>query len=314
MKRIFILITGMLLLGAIGWAEESIMIDFGQLIPDSDEYPGQHEQTIIDFSDVPIAQLPEEDREQMRTSLAIENWEVLLASSSRRMDNLSNSYVRMAEVREDARQFAGEAAMGVRVRFPESAYNSWALVRPPFEIPGFDPERRFDGFGVVRNTGLIRQIRVNVYGLNFPHRLSILLMDENNRVQEIMLGDLEFDGWNTLVWDNPNYIEDVRNRELRVMPRYPQSQPLQKFDGFRIYRDKEAIGGDFVTYVKDVTLVYDLAELDEERDIDHEELWGILSERERQRRQAELSRLGRIQSLRFIEERRMDDRLNGPLD
>ncbi len=314
MKRIFILITGMLLLGAIGWAEESVMIDFGQLIPDSDEYPGQHEQTIIDFSDVPIAQLPEEDREQMRTSLAIENWEVLLASSSRRMDNLSNSYVRMAGVREDARQFAGEAAMGVRVRFPESAYNSWALVRPPFEIPGFDPERRFDGYGVIRNTGSIRQIRVNVYGLNFPHRLSILLMDENNRVQEIMLGDLEFDGWNTLVWDNPNYIEDVRNRELRVMPRYPASEPLQKFDGFRIYRDKEAIGGDFVTYVKDVTLVYDLAELDEERDIDHEELWGILSERERQRRQAELSRLGRIQSLRFIEERRMDDTLNGPLD
>ncbi len=36
MKRIFILITGMLLLGAIGWAEESVMIDFGQLIPDSD--------------------------------------------------------------------------------------------------------------------------------------------------------------------------------------------------------------------------------------------------------------------------------------
>jgi len=314
MKRIFILITGMLLLGAIGWAEESVMIDFGQLIPDSDEYPGQHEQTIIDFSDVPIAQLPEEDREQMRTSLAIENWEVLLASSSRRMDNISNSYIRMAEVREGATQFAGEAAMGVRIRFPESAYNSWALIRPPFEIPGFDPERRFDGYGVVRNTGPIRQIRVNVYGLNFPHRLSILIMDDQNRVQEIMLGDLEFDGWNTLVWDNPNYIEDVRNRELRVMPRYPHTQPLQKLDGFRIYRDKEAVGGDFVTYVKDVTLVHDLAELDEERDIDHEELWGILSDREEQRRQAELSRLGRIQSLRFLEERRMDDTLNGPLD
>lgn len=204
--------------------------------------------------------------------------------------------------------------MGVRVRFPESAFHSWALVRPPFEIPGFDPERRFDGYGVVRNVGSIRQIRVNVYGLNYPHRMSILLMDEHNRVQEIMLGDLEFDGWNTLVWDNPNYIEDVRDREIRVMPRYPQSEPLRKLDGIRVYRDKEAIGGDFVTYLKDVTLVYDLAILDDERDIEHEEIWGILSEREQHRRQAELARLGRIQSLRFLEERRMDDTLNGPLD
>lgn len=312
MKRIFILITGMLLLSAVAWTEESVLIDFGQLIPDSDEFPGQHEQTIIDYSDVPIASLAEEDRQQMRTSLAIENWEVVLNSSSRTVNNRTNSKVRLAQVSENANQFAGEAAMGVRIRFPESRFNSNALIRPPFDIPAYDPERAFDGFGVVRNISAIRQVRVNVYGLNFPHRMSLLLVDENNNRQEIMLGDLEFDGWNTLVWDNPNYIEDVRDREVSVMPRYPLSDPIRKIEGLRVYRDKEAVGGDFVTYLKDVTIVHDLAQIDEEEDIDHEDVWGILSEREAQRRQSELSRLGRVQSLRFLEQRLMDDTLNGP--
>lgn len=312
MKRIFILITGMLLLGAVAWAEESVMIDFGQLIPDSDQFPGQHEQTIIDYSDVPIASLPEEDRDQMRTSLAIENWEVVLASSSATVGNRTSSFVRMAEISENSPEFPGEVAMGVRVRFPESRYNSWAIVQPPFEIPGYDPDRAFDGYGVVRNVGAIREIRANVYGMNFPHRLSIVLMDENNQRQEIMLGHLEFDGWHTLVWENPNYIEDVRDRELTVMPRYPQSDPLQKLDGMRVFRDQGDIGGDFVTYFKDVTIVYDLAMLEDEPDIEHEQIWGILEEREQRRRQNELQRLGRQQTLRYLEQQLMDDTTNGP--
>lgn len=307
MKRIFILITGMLLLGAVAWAEESVMIDFGQLVPDSDEFPGQHEQTIIDYSDVPIASLPEEDREQMRTSLAIENWEVELASSSATVGNRTSSFVRMAEVSENSDRFAGEAAMGVRVRFPESRYNSWALVQPPFEIPAYDADRSFDGFGVVRNVGAIRQVRASVYGMNFPHRLSIILMDESNQRQEIMLGHLEFAGWHELVWENPNYVEDVRDREVSVMPRYPQSDPIQKLDGMRVFRDQDHIGGDFVTYFKDVTIVYDQAMLEDEPDIEHEEIWGILEEREQRRRQNELQRLGREQTLRYLEDQLMDD-------
>ncbi|MFP4644229.1 MAG: flagellar filament outer layer protein FlaA [Spirochaetales bacterium] len=312
MKRIFILITGMLLLGAVAWGEETTMIDFGQLVPDSDDFPGEHEQTLVDYSDVPIPGLSEEDQEELRTSLAIENWQVRLNSSANSVANRTSSFVQLAEVNDDAERFAGEAVLGARVRFPESAYNAYATIRPPFEIPGFDEERRFDGYGVVRNIGAIRQIRVNMYGLNFPHRLSIMLVDENNNRQEIMLGNLEFDGWNTLVWDNPNYVEDVRDRELEVMPRYPFSEPIQKLDGLRVYRDSEQVGGDFVTYVKDVNIVYDLAQPDSEPDISHEEVWGILEERERQRRQTELSRVGRVQALRALEEELMDEELNGP--
>ncbi len=312
MKRIFILLVGaMFLFGGIAWAEESVLIDFSLLIADSEEFPGENEQTLLDLRHVPIAALPEEEREDMRSSLAIENWEVRLASSSRTVNTMQHSFTREAVVREEAERFAGEPVMGVRVRFPEGRFNSWALIQPPFEIPSFDEEDRFgDGYGVVRNVGTIRQIRANVFGLNYPHRISAIVMDQDRNVKEVMLGHLEYDGWDTIGWNNPNYVEDVRNRELEVMPLYPRTAPMRKVVGFRIYRDGDDPGGDFVTYLKDLTLVYDLAQPDIEPDIDHEEIWGILDARESERRRREMSRMGRTQALRMLEERLMDTTLD----
>jgi hypothetical protein len=193
------------------------------------------------------------------------------------------------------------------------------LIRPPFEIQGYANPTTFtgdevvedasapagskfeNGFGVVKNVGVIKQIGVNVYGLNFPHSISIILKDENNDEHEYVMGYLDFDGWRTIIWDNPNYIDDVRDRELRMYPIYPRLAPMRKLVGFRIYRDGSHEGGDFVTYVKDVTIVYDEARLQLEADINHDALWNILGEREEDRRRAELERLGNEQILRFIE-------------
>ncbi len=40
-------------------------------------------------------------------------------------------------------------------------------------------------------------------------------------------------------------------------------------------------------------------------DLNHEEVWGILAQREEERRNAELSRLGNLQVLRYLEEQKM---------
>jgi hypothetical protein len=137
--------------------------------------------------------------------------------------------------------------------------------------------------------------------------MSIILMDENNEEHEIFMGYLRFDGWRTLEWRNPNYIQEVRNRELRAFPLYPNLTPMRKLIGIRIYRDASMQGGNFVTYLKDISLTYDRAVLQLERDINDEAVWGILQERERSRREAELQNLGSIQVLRYLEERKMHD-------
>ena len=117
---------------------------------------------------------------------------------------------------------------------------------------------------------------------------------------------LQFDGWRTLTWNNPNYITDVRNRELRKFPLYPKGMPYLKLVGIILYRDAAQEGGDFVTYFKDITITYDKAIIATQRDINDEAIWGILQQRNEARRLAELRRLGNIQVLRFLEKQKMD--------
>ncbi|MFP4113653.1 MAG: flagellar filament outer layer protein FlaA [Spirochaetota bacterium] len=327
MKRIFILLViAMVAVGA--FAAESTLIDFTLLTADTtvgegDAAQQEHERTLVDFAEVAGASFTEEERDLMKSSLFIENWEVDLNSSAESALTQANSQVRLATVREDAEPFGGDPVLGARVSFPTEPWNAWAVIQPPFEIQGYadrtelnadgevvevqgddvgEGDKFEDGYGVIKNVGVLKQVGLNVYGLNFPHSISVILQDENNEQHEIFMGYLQFDGWRQLIWDNPNYITDVRDRELQTYPLYPNLQPMMKLVGFRVYRDGSNVGGDFITYIRDVTLVYDEARLELQEAIPHDDLWGILDQREQERRQAELRRLGNQQVLRFIEQ------------
>jgi hypothetical protein len=115
------------------------------------------------------------------------------------------------------------------------------------------------------------------------------------------MGYLQFDGWGELIWNNPQYIQEVRNRDIRLYPLYPTSTPFIKFGGFLIQRDAAKDGGDFVTYFKDVKVIYDLAVLDTERDIEDEAIWNIIFDRETARKVWEMEQFGHNQVLRYLE-------------
>jgi hypothetical protein len=289
-------------------AEESVLIDFASLTADTET--GENEATMVDFSDKAGTSFSEEEKERMKTSLAIDNWDVKLSSSSRTVANQRYSLTREAPVKDTARRYAGETIMGIRVHFPLESYNSYAVVKPPFEIPAYyTPEEpdKFNSYGVLKNVGVIKSISMNVLGKNYPHRIGLILKDQNNMEQTIILNNLEFDGWKTLTWNNPNYIEEVRNREIVKFPLYPKTAPNFKLIGILVFRDAMHEGGDFVTYVKDISMVYDLAVLSLESDVNDEEIWGILEQREESRRTAEFERLGNIQVLRYLEAQKMHE-------
>jgi hypothetical protein len=323
MKRIFILLV-IALVAASAFAAENTLIDFTLLtadvtVGDGDSARPENDRTLVDFAEVAGASFTDEERNLMKSSLFIENWEVDLNSSAQTAYTQANSVVRLATVRDEADQFGGDPVLGARVSFPTEPWNSYAVIRPPFEIQAYANPTELqgnevveiqdarqgskfeEGYGVLKNVGVLKQVGINVYGLNFPHSLTIILQDENNEQHEIFMGYLEFDGWRQLIWDNPNYVTDVRDRELRTYPLYPNLQPMMKLVGFRVYRDGATVGGDFITYIRDVTLIYDEARLQLQEAIDHDSLWQILDQREDDRRRAELRRLGNLQVLRFIE-------------
>lgn len=350
MRRPFILIAValMVLCAAVAFADEAVLIDFSLLGTDIIKDPAdgttltQNRATMMDFSTVAGASYTEEQKKQMAVSLAIANWDVVLASSSRTNENQTLSYTREAKVDSGAKQYAGSTVLGVRVHFPLEPFNSWARIVPPFDVPAFEPKAtidddgkitpvtgaqggdpinasfsRFEGkydattrittaLGVVKNVGVIKAISVSVRGLNFPHGLSIILKDNDGNERIMFMGYLNFDGWRDLRWDNPQYITDVRNRELRIYPLYPKSTPFVKFGGFLVTRDAASAGGDFITYVKDVKILYDKAVLEPIRDIDDEGLWGIVGQREEDRKRLESLRFGAAQVMRYIERQKQE--------
>jgi hypothetical protein len=320
MKRMLILLAIVLFSVGTLFAEEAILIDFGKLaadiMPNAESKNTQNRATVMDYGNVAGASFTTDQKSVMKTSLAITNWEVALASSARFVENISRSYT------QEAPSGMFGTVMGLRIHFPLEPFNSWATVKPPFEIPAFEPQAavddngtigdpdsngitgpsRFeDGFGIVKNVGTIKSFNVHVYGLNFPHELFMMYVDNKGFTKEVSMGYLNKDGWMDLRWDNPAYIQEVRNRELRLYPLYPTSAPFIKFAGFRVARDAAREGGDFITYFKEVRVIYDKAVMDVDRDIDDEALWHIIYDRETDRKKWEMQRFGQNQVLRYLE-------------
>lgn len=326
MKRFFILITMVLFfIGSMSFADESILIDFSLLAAD---YPGDNPEenvrTMIDYSDNAGTSFADDEKAMMVTSLALANWEVVLASSSRRLRNMADSFTKEVTTEATAKQYPNEKILGVRVNFPDGAFNSHATIIPPFEIPAYmqkttlgadgilvvdetdrNGDKFIDGYGVVKNVGILESVSLNMYGSNFPQGIEIILKDQNNEEKAISLQSMEFDGWKTLTWKNPNYVYEVRNREVNKNPLYPSATPMVKLVGIRIAKDASQAGGDIISYFKNIIITFDKAVLEVERDIDEEAVWGILQAREERKRAAEFERLGQDQVLRYIEQKKM---------
>lgn len=162
-----------------------------------------------------------------------------------------------------------------------------------------------DGHGVIKNTGVIKAIAVNTYGMNFPHGLYVLLRNQYGEVKRYFMGYLLFDGWREMVWTNPAYVTLVKAREVRLYPAYPTALPHIAFAGFLITRDATHDGGEFVGYIKDVKVIYDKAVLNTVRDFADEDIWGIQTDREMKKKKIEVEKFGHIQVLRFLEQEKM---------
>ncbi len=331
MKRTLVLtVAAMILASTFATAKESMLIDFTLLdadtVADENGNPTQNSRTVMDYSVAAGATFTSDQKTLMKTSLALPEWEVALNSSAKNPTAVALSKVVAAPVKESADvPFAGKNVMGVRVLFPTWANNANAKIVPAFDIPAYEPladadengERQEqtdeqkgkylfdDGYGVVRNVGTIKSIAVTTMGMNYPHALYVHLKDNDGVDRRYLMGDLYFDGWKTLIWNNPDYISEVRTREIRVYPIYPRGIPFVKFAGFEIARDAAHIGDNFIGYFKDVKVIYDQAVLTSDRDIDDEDLWGIITKKERDRQNGEMARFGNKQVNRFIEREKM---------
>jgi len=345
MKKTLVLSAALMtLVGLSSFAEERTLIDFTTLKADIAVYPqdydgekkeNQNKRTVMNYARAAGATFTKEQKDLMKSSLAIPEWEVVLNSSARTTSSIANSTVKAAPVSANSKQpFAGAEVMGVRVVFPTGAYNANAKIVPPFSIPAYEPYSQADengertegtseggpkwlfeaddpsdkaspAYGLVKNVGTLKKVAVTTMGMQFPHALYVLLSDNDNVTRRYFMGYLGFDGWKTLEWSNPEYITEVRAREIRVYPIYPRGEPFVKFEGFQICRDAAHVGDDYIGYFKDVKIIFDKANLESERDIADEDVWGIIGRKESARQAFEMTRFGNKQVDRFQEKMKM---------
>ncbi len=328
-KYLFFLAVLLLVAGNFAFGEKATIIDFAALEPDivagEDGNPTVHSRTAMDFSEISATKFDDDQKALMRASLALPDWEVVLNSSAQTTTNMKHSVVKAAP--NVSGPYQGLNVMGVRVLFPTAPVNANARIEPAFEIPAFEPMADIDengqvvvgteqagnfrfrkladdahGYGVLGNVGTLKSISLTTLGNNYPHAVYVLLSDNDGVERRYYMGTLNFDGWKNLIWNNPDYVSDIRDREIRVYPVYPRGLPFVKFEGLLVTRDGSHAGGDFIGYFKQVDIIYDRAVAVTERDILDEDLWGIITEQEDRRQALELSRFGTLQVTRFIEE------------
>lgn len=309
MKKIILLILGLSYMGGTIFAQDNDstpQTPSENQINEDQEYREGYAKTLIDFSklgpkyDKPTEidyssylssfTLKPEEIEQLKMSYALNSWKVRPRSSIEFPDIIKNSFVKAVKVKDTATKYADENVLGARITFPDYPFEMFAEIIPPFHAnpdaivtdENGNPKRVFAGKGILDNVGIVRSAYITVYGLNQPERLYVITEDVTGNKYEYSFGDLKFIGWKTLEWTNPNYLRDVRSREVQSLPLYPQPSSNRRLKAIKIVRSGGIYGGaDFVTYIKDIKLTFDKAVDDEliGRDIDNEQIWGIVRQR-----------------------------------
>ncbi len=227
----------------------------------------------------------------------IDKWKVILCPSANTVRNNILSYTKKVP----SKRFGD--VLGVRIHFIEGRFLSWALISPPFDFyPFYDdgsevsrgPNNEENGLvmGLLMNVGQIKSLSGWVYGLNYQMQTGIRLKDRNDLVHDYFLGSVFFDGWRKLVWNNPEYTDQIQDKVLQRVALYPKSYPYIYFDSYVVYKPEQEPGGDFVIYFKDVEMEYDRAIVTEEMDIEDEAIWGILAKERSAKRLRDLKTIG----------------------
>ena len=295
MKKLFVVLTSIFIAASAYGLTNSTLIDFALTGNADNLQAGEGDTNEL----VPVAE-----------NIYNDNWVVWLNESARLTENRRNSYVTNVDSKGNNGAWEAGKVLGIRVHFPLAAWNSYALVKPVFELEmygGNDGTKYTEGKGVIHNVGEIKSISSWVYGRNFLVSYFINLQNEFGELKSYPMGNVYFNGWRQVRWENREYLPNVRDRVLVREPLYPKMVPSVKLDSLGFYRTKDTKGGNFITYVKDVTLEYDVVVVDFEEDIDDEATWQLLKTENDRKQAIESARIREQAELRDLEQRRIGD-------
>ncbi len=255
LRKTLLLVISVLCIVSISWSQQN------QQTAEKDNAAKLQKKALIDF-----ANLPEE--------LSIDRWRIQLSGFSDIPICRSLSDVLIIPVAsgklETQEKF--DKCLGIRVHYEYSYNNDWAQIKTFFPLSDYYSG---DGKGMLRNVGPIKSISILALGRNYKNSIEVRMVDQRGQFKSINFGALYFRDWRRLTWENPDYIGDIRKRDIVKTHLYPQYEPFLKFDSIVIYKSPQEVGGDFVCYVKDIIVEYEYMLSKYEDAVNDESIWKI---------------------------------------
>jgi len=142
-------------------------------------------------------------------------------------------------IKTTAERFPGEFCLGITGDLPSMGD---AVLETPNPVA---PGEASLGRGYIDQVHAVRSWQITVLGLNYPVTLTMVLEDETGAVRLVHFGELNFSGWRTLVWMNPNSDRD----------RLAAAQPHHfVFRGFEFTRANAAATLKWTVYIHDIRM------------------------------------------------------------
>lgn len=182
--------------------------------------------------------------------------------------------------------------LGVLVSLPDQKerYVSYKIV-PPYS-PSLNEAN--SGLGYIENVGEIKSIQITVEGINKADEVILYLarsMSDKIGTPYRFSKRINFIGEDSLIWENPSYIEDPSKRGTIPEPAYGDEASNLYIRAIEI-RTKCDWPVSLV-YIKNCKIIYDLDKTPEEleRIKESEEIWGINEGIKEKTKEADLKKL-----------------------
>src|SRR5574344_1394347 len=124
--------------------------------------------------------------------------------------------------------------MGSIIYFPARA--SHVDIMLPYASPNSDNK-----FGLIENVGTVKSVKVTTLGGNYDATLVLAFETATGDIVKVNMGSLNFDGYkDDFIWNNPDYIQDPKNRVIKTYPAYPNGVPYLKLVYIEVHKNETA--------------------------------------------------------------------------
>jgi len=159
-------------------------------------------------------------------------------------------------------------------------------IKPQYEMLDYDKNGKIahEYYGLLKNVGTIRRIKLLTSGLMFNQFVNVVLKDKNGNLIRYPLGVVQNKKWTELIWENKYNQADIIPNIDDKRPLYPRELPYYKFYSLEISVSPQQKSKNAFLILHSISMQYDLFFRSDEEDpdgIEDDRIWMEVDPKDR---------------------------------